>query len=146
MFERSHADGIIVIGDIEGGDPGAGHPRRPAPLRGRGTDRTTRRQIPGVSADSAAGTQLAMDHLWQLGHRAIICMFDSRTYDGRLRIDRYERYMRDHGAAEDIRVFVTDQEPAPAYELGQRIFEGLVQRHPATAVYATSDTTAIGLM
>jgi hypothetical protein len=54
--------------------------------------------------------------------------------------------MRDHGAAEEIRVFVTDQEPAPAYELGQRIFGELAQGHPATAVYATSDTTAIGVI
>jgi DNA-binding LacI/PurR family transcriptional regulator len=75
-----------------------------------------------------------MDHLWQLGHRAIICVSDSCTNDGRLRIDRYERYMRDHGAAEEIRVFVTDQEPAPAYELGQRIFGEDVRSHPATAV------------
>jgi DNA-binding LacI/PurR family transcriptional regulator len=146
MFERSHADGIIVIGDIEGGDPAldilAGHPRFVVGV----TDRTTRRQIPGVSADSAAGTRLAMDHLWELGHRAIICVSDSRTYDGRLRIDQYESYMREHGAAGQTSVFITDQEPAPAYELGQRIFRGFERGDPATAIYATSDTTAIGLM
>jgi DNA-binding LacI/PurR family transcriptional regulator len=98
-----------------------------------------------VSADSAAGTHLAMDHLWALGHRAIICVSDSRTYDGRLRIDRYERYMRDHGAAGEICVFVTDQEPEPAFELG-RASSGSQRGRPATAVYATSDTTTIGLM
>jgi LacI family transcriptional regulator len=145
MFERSHADGIIVIGDIEGGDPALDILAAQHRFVVGVTDRTTRRQIPGVSADSVAGTRLAMDHLWDLGHRAVICVSDSRTYDGRLRIDQYEHYMREHGAAEHIRVFITDQEPEPAYELGQRIFKDFA-RDPATAIYATSDTTAIGLL
>jgi DNA-binding LacI/PurR family transcriptional regulator len=147
MFERSHADGIIVIGDIEGGDPALDILAEQHRFVVGVTDRTTRRQIPGVSADSDAGTRLAMDHLWGLGHRSIICVSDSRTYDGRLRIDRYERYLRERGAGDRIRVFITDQEPEPAYELGQRIFRELGgDDHPATAIYATSDTTAIGLM
>ena len=87
-----------------------------------------------------------MDHLWELGHRAIVCVSDTRTYDGRLRIERYERYMREHGAGEHIQVFVTDQEPAPSFELGQRIFAGFDTSASATAIFATSDTTAIGLM
>jgi LacI family transcriptional regulator len=153
MFERSHADGIVVIGDIEGGDQAldvlAGQHRFIVGV----TDRTARRQIPGVYADSDAGTQLAMDHLWGLGHRGIMCVSDSRTHDGRLRIQRYERYMRDHGAGDRIQVHITDQEPEPAYELGRRIFAGFGAAGAggdasggATAVYATSDTTAIGLM
>jgi hypothetical protein len=52
MFERSHAEGIIIIGDIEGGDPAldilAAQHRSVVGV----TDRTTRRQILGVSADS----------------------------------------------------------------------------------------------
>jgi DNA-binding LacI/PurR family transcriptional regulator len=75
---------------------------------------------------------LAMDHLWQRGHRAIICVSDSRTYDGRLRIDRYERYTRDHGAAErSTSSSPTRSRPRPT-SWGQRIFGELVQ--PATAV------------
>jgi DNA-binding LacI/PurR family transcriptional regulator len=146
MFERSHADGIILIGDLEGGD---------AALETLGqqhryvvgvTDRTERRKVPGVYSDSSLGTQLAMDHLWQLGHRGIICVSDDRTSDGRLRIERYRRFMREHAVAEATQVFVTDQEPAPSYELGKRIFGGGHILGDATAIYATSDTTAIGLM
>ena len=40
---------------------------------------------------------------------------------------------------------MTDQEPGPAYELGKRLFEVFGPDRP-TAIYATSDTTAIGLM
>ena len=146
MFEYSHADGIIVIGDFEGGDstlePVVEQHRFVVGV----TDRTSRRKIPGVYADSAAGTELAMDHLWQLGHRAITCVSDDRTADGRLRLERYQRYMREHGAAEHIQVFITDQEPAPSFALGKQIFDTSAGRALPTAIFATSDTTAIGLM
>lgn len=142
MFEHSHADGIIVIGDLEGGDATLDTLAQQHRFVVGVTDRTTRRQIPGVYADNTAGTVLALDHLWNLGHRSIMCVSDSRTYDGRMRIDRYERFLRDRGAGDRIQVFITDQEPAPSFELGTRIFKSLT----ATAVFATSDATAIGLM
>lgn len=146
MFERTHADGIIVIGDIEGSEDALDALARQHRFIVGIADRSERRQIPGVYADSQVGTQLAMDHLWQLGHRRIICVSDSRTYDGRSRIDRYEHFMREHGVVGQIRVFVTDLEPAPSFELGQRIFSDHVGTGLATAVYTTSDTVAIGLM
>lgn len=145
MFEQSHADGIILIGDIQGGDNAldvlAGQHRYVVGV----TDRTERRQIPGVYSDSVAGSDAAMDHLWALGHRAIICVSDSRTYDGRLRADRYERYMHGRGMGEYVQVHITDQEPDKGYELGQRIFDTF-DDSPTTAIFATSDTTAFGLM
>jgi LacI family transcriptional regulator len=143
MFEHSHADGIIVIGDLEGGDAALDVLAERHRFVVGVTDRTSRRQIPGVYADSAAGSRLALDHLWGLGHRAISCVSDWRTYDGRLRIETYERYMREHGVADRIRVYVTDQQPGPSFALGKRIF---AEPLTCTAVYATSDTTAIGLM
>ncbi|HEU0236690.1 MAG TPA: LacI family DNA-binding transcriptional regulator [Candidatus Limnocylindrales bacterium] len=145
MFERSHADGIIVIGDLEGGDSTLEVIAEQHRYVLGVTDRTTRRQIPGVYSDSVAGTRLALEHLWELGHRAIICVSDDRTYDGRLRVTEYERFMHERNVGDRIRVFITDQEPAPAFILGQRIFADFAA-DPATAIYATSDTTAIGLM
>ena len=146
MFENSHADGIIVMGDIEAGEVALDTLAEKHRFVVGVTDRTSRRQIPGVYADSVAGTDLAMDHLWGLGHRGIVCVSDNRTYDGRLRIERYEQYMHRHGAGDRIQVFITDQEPAPAFELGQRMIAGFATGRPPTAIYATSDTTAIGLM
>jgi DNA-binding LacI/PurR family transcriptional regulator len=147
MFESSHADGIIVMGDIPSGEEALDLLAEKHRFIVGVTDRTSRRQIPGVYADSAAGTDLALNHLWDLGHRSIVCVSDNRTYDGRLRIDCYERFMRERGAGDRIQVFITDQEPAPAFELGQRMFAGFDRgQWTATAIYATSDTTAIGLM
>lgn len=145
MFESSHADGIIVIGDIDGGDETLDQLANQHRYVIGVTDRTTRRQIPGVYADGVAGTGLALEHLWGLGHRSIICVSDARTYDGRQRIDLYERFMRDHEVAARIGVFITDQDPEPSLEVGRRIFAGWGESHP-TAVYATSDTIALGLM
>lgn len=146
MFERSHADGIIVIGDIEGGDATmevfAQQHRHVLGV----TDRTSRRAIPGVYADSVVGTHLAMDHLWELGHRSIICVSDDRTYDGRLRIDLYRRYMREHGVEARSKVYVTDPEPEPSFAIGQSIFAEPRGADAPTAIFATSDTIAVGLL
>ena len=145
MFESSHADGIIVIGDIDGGDETLDQLAHQHRYVIGVTDRTTRRQIPGVYADGVTGTRLALEHLWELGHRSIICVSDNRTYDGRQRIDLYERFMREREVADRIGVFITDQDPEPSLELGRRIFAEWGDAHP-TAVYATSDTIALGLM
>jgi LacI family transcriptional regulator len=146
MFERSHADGIVLIGDIEGGESAlaeiAGQHRNLVGV----TDRTSRRAFPGVYADSEAGTLLALQHLWDLGHRAIMCVSDVRTADGRLRIAVYERFMRERDATAGIDVQITDQETELGYELGQRLFARGDRGTGSTAVYAASDTTAIGLM
>lgn len=146
MFERSHADGIILIGDIKGGEAADAEIARHHQNLVGVTDRTGRRPFPGVYADSEAGTVLALEHLWALGHRSITCVSDVRTADGRLRIDVYERFMRERGATDGIEVQVTDQETDLAYELGQRIFARSADPSASTAIYAASDTTAIGLM
>lgn len=146
MFEQSHADGIIVIGDLEGGQDSleilASQHRYVVGV----TDRTERRQVPGVYSDSSVGTELAMEHLWSLGHRSIVCVSDSRTYDGRLRANRYERFMHGHDEGDLVQIHITDQEPDEAYRLGQRIFPSMGLGADVTAIYATSDTTAIGLL
>jgi LacI family repressor for deo operon, udp, cdd, tsx, nupC, and nupG len=146
MFERSHADGIILIGDIEGGDAAIAELAEQHHNLVGVTDRTARRSFPGVYADSEQGTLLALEHLWQLGHRAIMCVSDVRTADGRLRISVYERFMRERGAVGGIDVQVTDQETDLAFELGRRLFARPMASARSTAIYAASDTTAIGLM
>ena len=146
MFERSHADGIILIGDIQGGESAADEIARQHGHVVGVTDRTGPRAFPGVYTDSEAGTLLALQHLWDLGHRAIMCVSDARTADGRSRIDVYERFMREHDLADRIDVQVTDQETALAFDLGSRLFARPLDAIETTAIYATSDTTAIGLM
>jgi LacI family transcriptional regulator len=148
MFELAHADGILVIGDIEGGDEAIDLLARQHKWIVGVSDRTGRRQIPGVYGDSVQGTLLALDHLWEQGHRRIVCVSDRQTYDGRLRIEVYERYMREHGLKDEIRTFVVESpgSPEPSYRLGQELFAAFGSAGRPTAIWATSDTIAIGLM
>jgi DNA-binding LacI/PurR family transcriptional regulator len=146
MFERSHADGIIIIGDIDRADSTlevfAEQHRYVLGV----TDRTERRQIPGVYADSRVGTKLALEHLWGLGHRSIVCVSDVLTFDGRLRIDLYKQFMRERGIADGIEVHVSELAPDLGLELGERIFASFDPQTSPTAIFATSDTIAMGLM
>ena len=63
IFEQSHADGIIFIGDFEGDDRALDVLKSQHRYVVGVTDRAARRNYPGVYADSVRGTQLALDHL-----------------------------------------------------------------------------------
>ena len=65
MFEQSHADGIIVMGDIQGGDAALDDLAERHLYVVGVSDRIERRRVPGVYVDNVAGTKLAMDHLWK---------------------------------------------------------------------------------
>ena len=147
MFEQSHADGILVMGDIAGGDATldnlANHHEHIVGV----SDRVGPRRVPGVYVDNELGTLLALEHLWELGHRSIICVADERTADGPFRARAYERYMADHGLEDRARVYFTTQpDPEPSYRLGRELFGHFDRPNRPTAVFAASDTIAIGLL
>lgn len=147
MFEQSHADGIIIMGDIQGGDATLDEIADRQGYVVGVSDRIERRRVPGVYVDNEQGVILAMDHLWSLGHRSIICVSDERTADGPLRAQVYERFMQEHGAAEDGEVhFTTQPDPEPSYQLGRELFAGADGKARPTAIFAASDTIAIGLL
>jgi DNA-binding LacI/PurR family transcriptional regulator len=147
MFERSHADGIIVLGDFANG------PETLADLTVQHrfvvgvSDRVGPGTFPGVYADSEEGTRLALGHLWDLGHRRIMCISDPGTADQVLRAELYERFMADHGLADLAESHLVGQpDPEPSYRLGLDLFDRNAGRTLPTAIYATSDTIAIGLL
>lgn len=146
IFEESHADGIIVIGDIEGDEAALEILAQQHRYLVGASDRIARRQYPGVYADSVQGTLLALDHLWELGHRNIICVSDPRIRDGRLRVEVYKQYMREHGLEKQIQVHLTSQDPQASFQVGQEIFARFKNPDQPTAIYAASDTLAIYLI
>ncbi len=147
MFEQSHADGIIVMGDIQGGDAALDDLAERHLYVVGVSDRIERRRVPGVYVDNAAGTRLAMDHLWNLGHRTIVCVTDQRTADGPLRAEVYQAFMQERGVADRARVYFTTQpDPQPSYRLGRELFGHFDRPTRPTAIFAASDTMAIGLM
>ena len=147
MFEQSHADGIILIGDMVGGDAALDALADRHPFIVGVTDRVSRRRVPGVYADNDLGTRLALDHLWSLGHRTIIAVVDERMADGPFRADVYKHYMRDRDVADRVRVYHAEQPDAgPSYRLGRELFAGFDGRDRPTAIFAASDSIAIGLL
>jgi DNA-binding LacI/PurR family transcriptional regulator len=147
MFEQSHADGILVLGDVKGGDATlddlAGHHENLVGV----SDRVGPGSVPGVYVDNERGTLLALEHLWELGHRSVICVVDERMADGPLRAAVYERFMRERGEGDRVRVYFTTQpDPGPGYRLGRELFAHLDRPGRPTAVFAASDTIAIGLL
>jgi LacI family transcriptional regulator len=88
-----------------------------------------------------------MDHLWNLGHRSIVCVADERIAEGPLRARLYEEFLRDHGAGDAARVYYTTQpDPEPSYRLGRELLATLDRPGGPTAIYTVSDTLAIGLL
>jgi DNA-binding LacI/PurR family transcriptional regulator len=147
MFEQSHADGIVIMGDIQGGDATLDDIADRQGYVVGVSDRTERRRVPGVYVDNEQGTILALEHLAGLGHDRIICVADERTADGPFRASAYERYMAEHGLADRARVYFTTQpDPEPSYRLGRELFGHFDRPNRPTAVYAASDTIAIGLL
>ena len=147
MFERSHADGIIVLGDLIDGE------RTLADLATQHryvvgvSDRVGPGAFPGVYADSFEGTRLALEHLWDLGHRSIVCISDHATEDQRLRTRLYEAFMHERGVGHLAVTYpISQPDPEPSYQLGLELFDRNGDRPLPTAVYATSDTIAIGLL
>jgi DNA-binding LacI/PurR family transcriptional regulator len=141
MFEQYHADGIIIIGDIEGDEAALKILTNQHQSIVGVTDRITQRQYPGVYSDNRGGTHLALDHLWALGHRRIVCVSDPRNHDGRMRAELYEHYMRERDV--QPKVYMIPQEQQAAFEVGRDIFNHDQQ---PTAIYAASDTFAIYLL
>jgi DNA-binding LacI/PurR family transcriptional regulator len=110
------------------------------------TDRVERRQFPGVYIDNQLGSHLALDHLWNLGHRNIICVSYPHIEDGALRVELYQLYMQEHGAGDKIQVFLTPQDLELSCQMGRQIFAGFNRPDRPTAIFAASDTIAIGLL
>lgn len=146
MFEQSHADGIVIIGDIEGDEAALDVLMGQHHYVVGATDRIDRRKFPGVYIDNVLGTQLALDHLWDLGHRNIICVSYPHIEDGSLRADIYRRYMQEHGAGDKVRVLLTPQDLEASCRLGREIFAGFSASEWPTAIFAASDSIAIGLL
>jgi len=146
MFEQSHADGILIIGELTGDrdafDVLARQHRHIVTI----SDRLTDHNFPGVYSDSALGTQLAMDHLWSLGHQQIICMTDTSLQDGKLRAEAYERYMHEHGAGDAVRIIYTSRSFQSSLETGRLFFAERGGELKPTAVFAATDSIAIGLL
>jgi DNA-binding LacI/PurR family transcriptional regulator len=143
MFEHSHADGILILGDLKEDENALEFLTSKNRYVVGVVDRITRRPYPGVYANNVLGTRLILDHLWELGHREIYCVSEHGAYDRLLRVQTYEQWMQDHGLSAFIRVYPTMHSIRAAFEVGMNIFAEI---HLPTAIYSLTDRIAMGLL
>jgi DNA-binding LacI/PurR family transcriptional regulator len=146
MFEQAHADGILIIGHLEGDKEALARLTQHHQYVVGVSDRTEDRTFPGVYGDNIVGTQLALDHLWELGHRKIICVTDSSIADGVLRAEVYRRYMYDKNSSHHIQIVQTSRDIRTSCTTGQQLFAHSGVSDQPTAIFAATDAIAIGLI
>ena len=99
-----------------------------------------------VCCDSTVGTELALKHLVDQGHRKIVMLCDSKTSNSHSRKNAvYQQTMRERGKKELIlHSEVREQDLAKAgYALGRYL---VAEGTEFTALFAVKDTLAIGAM
>lgn len=101
-----------------------------------------------VAGDDAAGTRIAMRHLFDLGHRRIAHLTleesdDTDPYPHGVRLREYEAAMAEAGRADDRVVWRCDEGGVPSYAVVRRALESAT---PVTAVFAAHDELAFGAM
>lgn len=146
MFEQSHADGILIVGELQGDQDAFNHLVQRHRYVVGVSDRLSRRHFPGVYGDSIKGTELALEHLWELGHRNIICVADPSLQDGKLRADVYKKFMHERGVADHCQVYLTARSFEESTQTGRKLFTSFDDARQPTAVFATTDAIAIGLL
>ena len=146
MFSDRRTDGVIVVAPEEASDvvPSLTALGVPTVLLSAATD------VPGVhfvKTDNSLGVSLALDHLWDLGHRQIAFASQGRTrYSMRERSLAYHAWMARHGlpipdgyVLEDLD---SNHEPINMARLEKLL------RHPKrpTAVFAATDDLAVDVL
>lgn len=137
-------DGLFVVSSTANEEPGALAEvlgSLPVPFV------TVDRRVEGVSCDrvafnNEAGGYLACRYLLDAGHERIACLVNVSSSTGRERLEGYERALRERGVESDPSlVLPCDYYISDAYEVA-----GKLLATDATAVFASSDNIALGLL
>ncbi|MGB4778643.1 LacI family DNA-binding transcriptional regulator [Microbacterium sp.] len=105
-------------------------------------DSSARYEVPVVDTDQAQGARLATAHLLELGHETVWHVSGPEdSYSAQRRRDSWRRTLEEAGAPVPEPI-VGDWSPAA----GRRAGELLLRRSDATAVFASNDQMALGLL
>ncbi|MGA9192549.1 MAG: LacI family DNA-binding transcriptional regulator [Anaerolineales bacterium] len=144
LLRRNHVDGVIISGPRKDDAEVLSLIEEDAPLVVQGAWPDP--HVPSVDVDNHAAAYQATDHLIGLGHRRIAIIIHSpAAYTSSMeRYGGYRQALIDHGIPEDP-ALVGRARFTPAS--GERAMEALLKLDPMpTALFATSDTVAIGAM
>ncbi|MEQ8671599.1 MAG: LacI family DNA-binding transcriptional regulator [Aggregatilineales bacterium] len=140
MVRRSRFDGLIInIVDINEAE--LLKLRIPVVILGGGEHSV---RLDSVGSDTASGTDVALKHLYDLGHRRIGLISGLNRRKFSIQYERYIAFHARHQLPIDANLMIegdfTDQ---AGYEAMQRL---LSQKQKPTAVFAANDTIAIGAL
>ena len=96
-----------------------------------------------LTIDNEMGAEIAVDHLVDLGHRAIAHVSGSNSMAAQRRRTGYERAMSRHGLTDHMTIVDGGFTEAGGYRGGQALLE---QQRVPTAVFAANDLCAIGVL
>jgi DNA-binding LacI/PurR family transcriptional regulator len=142
VLEARHCDGILLLGDLRD-EPsvwtdlaGPGRPMLALCVGDRAAG------VPAVNTDNALGAELALEHLWRLGHRRIAFLDAGWLGDVRERRERFLAFARERSlGVPDGYVRTADNDPRGGFEAARALLR-LPER--PTAVFASTDALAIG--
>jgi DNA-binding LacI/PurR family transcriptional regulator len=142
VLETRHCDGLLLLGDLYDQPrlpADLMHPQRPVLALCVGTRAG---DVPTVNTDNTAGVELALTHLWDLGHRRIAFLDAGWLGDVAERRERFVSFLAERGAPPPGEYLqLGENSPGGGYE-GLRALRDL--QVPPTAVFASTDVLAIG--
>jgi DNA-binding LacI/PurR family transcriptional regulator len=144
LLRRNHVDGVIVSGPRKDDAEVLALVEEGAPIVVQGA--WTDPRVPSVDVDNHAAAYQATQHLICLGHRriAIIVHAPAAYTSSAERLSGYRKALADYDIPDDP-ALVGRARFTPAS--GERAMETLLRLDPRpTALFATSDTVAIGAM
>jgi DNA-binding LacI/PurR family transcriptional regulator len=100
--------------------------------------------FPTVGVNNRSGVFSALEHLWTLGHRRIGYVGAVSLGDMRERLDAYRDFMSEHGAPLDESSVLLVPNSLSSGEPALSVLRDCDA--PATAVFAATDTIALGLL
>jgi DNA-binding LacI/PurR family transcriptional regulator len=98
-----------------------------------------------VAQDDFLGSRLALDHLYELGHRRIAHIGGDESRVFRIRATSYEQWMRERKLARHIRQINCDTTERGGYVAAQRLLATRAGAQP-TAVLVANDYSCVGAM
>ncbi len=102
-----------------------------------------------IVIDHGSGARMAADYLIEKGHRRIAFVGDAYLNNdfnsiGHIKLDNFRQRLAEHGVPlPDASVAIASQSMEQAYEKVQSL---LMRSEPPTAIFASSDTQAIGII
>lgn len=143
VLDARHCDGILLLGDLLDQPvllneiSGYGRPMMALCVGERATG------MPTINTDNLLGAELALEHLWDLGHRSI-AIVHAWVGDHGERHAGYLRFMRERNQAvprEHVRR--AEHDAAGGYQAGLTLLRGAER---PTAIWATNDMLALGVV